>query len=96
MIDATRQLRWYLGLALVFGAVAPLLMMFLVASDPEAADGALVPLFVGAPVNVVGAVLVLKGMFTDDPVVSGRWIKIGAAVILAGAVLLFAIRALRT
>jgi ABC-type phosphate transport system permease subunit len=96
MIDATRQLRWYLGLALVFAAVAPLLMMSLVASDPEAPDAALVPVFVGAPVNVVGVVLALRGMFTDDPIISARWLKTGAAMILVGVVLLFAVRAFTT
>jgi hypothetical protein len=96
MIDATRQLRWYLGLALVFLALAPLLMLSLVASDPEARDGALVPVFVGAPINIVGVVLVVKAMMTDDPIGSAKWLKIGAAVILAGDVLLFSVQALTT
>ena len=65
MIDETRQLRWYLGLGLVFLAVAPLLMMTLVASDEAAPDGASTPLFVAGPVNVVGLVFVVRSMLAS-------------------------------
>jgi hypothetical protein len=95
-IDETRQLRWYLGLGLAFLAVAPLMMMTLLATDSAAPDGAAVPLFVGGPINLVGLALVLRSMFASDPAVSARFLKIGAAVVLAGDVLLYGVRALVT
>jgi hypothetical protein len=93
-IDETRQLRWYLGLGLAFLAVAPLLMMTLLAFDSEAPDGAAVPVFVGGPVNLVGLALVLRSMFASDRVVSARFLKLGAVVVLVGDVLLYGVRAL--
>lgn len=96
MIDETRQLRWYLGLGLVFLAVAPLLMMTLVASDEAAPDGAATPLFIAGPVNVVGAVFVVRSMLASQAEVSARLLKIGAAVVIVGTVLLFGVRALTT
>lgn len=94
VIDETRQLRWYLGLGLAFLAVAPLLMMSLVATDSSAPDGAAVPLFVGGPINLIGLALVLKSMSSKDPAVSARFLKIGAAVVVIGVVLLYSVRAL--
>jgi len=96
MIDATRQLRWYAGLALLVAALAPLLMVTLLATDPDAPGGAVVPVFVGGPVNVAGLVFVVRGMLSTDPEVSARLLKIGAAVIAAGDVLLFVVRAFIT
>lgn len=96
MIDETRQLRWYLGLGLVFLAVAPLLMMTLVASDEAAPDGASTPLFVAGPVNVVGLVFVVRSMLASRAEVSTRLLKIGAGIVIVGTTLLFGIRELTT
>ena len=96
MIDETRQLRWYLGLGLVFLAVAPLLMMTLVAGDEAAPDGATTPLFVAGPVNVVGLVFVVRGMLASRAEVSARLLKIGAGIVVVGTALLFGVRELTT
>jgi hypothetical protein len=96
MIDETRQLRWYLGLGLLFLAAAPPLMITLVASDPEAPKGTAVPVFVGAPINLIGAVFVVRSMMAAEPAAAARLLKIGAALIIVGNVLLFAVRALAT
>ena len=94
MIDATRQLRWYVGLALVFFALAPLLMMVLAATDAAAPSGAITPVLVGGPFCLVGAVVVIRGMIAPEPGRSARLLKTGAAVVLAGVVLLYGIRAM--
>lgn len=96
MIDETRQLRWYLGLGLVFLAVAPLLMMTLLSTDEAAPDGAATPLFIAGPVNVVGLVFVVRSMLAGRAEVSARLLKIGAAIVIVGTVLLFGVRALTT
>lgn len=96
MIDETRQLRWYLGLGLAFLALAPLLMMTLLATDEAAPDGAATPLFIGGPVNLVGLVFVVRSMLASKPDVSARLLKIGAAVVIVGTALLFSVRALTT
>jgi hypothetical protein len=64
------------------------------AADPEASSGDAVPIFVAAPVNLVGAVLVVRRMMTSEPAASAKWLKIGAIIVLAGDVLLFGVRAL--
>ena len=96
MIDETRQLRWYLGLGLAFLAVAPLLMMILLATDEAAPDGAATPLLVAGPVNVIGLVFVVRSMLAGQAEVSGRLLKIGAAVVIVGTALLFGVKALTT
>jgi hypothetical protein len=96
VIDETRQLRWYLGLGLVFLAVAPLLMMTLLAMDEAAPDGAVTPLFIGGPVNLVGLVFVVRSMLASKPAVSARLLTIGAAIVIVGTVLLFSVRAVTT
>ncbi|MEU7908595.1 hypothetical protein [Actinoplanes sp. NPDC049118] len=96
MIDETRQLRWYLGLGLVFLAVAPLLMMTLVATDEAAPDGAATPLLIAGPVNLVGLVFVVRSMLAGKPEVSARFLKIGAVIVTVGTALLFGVRALTT
>lgn len=96
MIDETRQLRWYTGLGLVFLAVAPLLMMTLLATDEAAPDGAAIPLLVAGPVNLVGLVFVVRSMLATGPEVSARHLKIGATIVIVGTVLLFGVRALTT
>lgn len=96
MIDETRQLRWYVGLGLVFLAAAPLLMMALLATDEAAPDGAATPLFIGGPVNLVGLVFVVRSMLAGKPEVSARLLTIGAGMVIAGTALLFGVRALTT
>lgn len=94
MIDATRQLRWYLGLGLLFLAVAPPFMFSLVAADPQAPGSDAIPVFIAAPVNLIGAVFVVRSMMTSDPAASARSLKIGAIIVLVGDLVLFAVRAL--
>lgn len=96
VIDQTRQLRWYLGLGLVFLAAAPLLMMTLLATDVAASDGAATPLFIAAPVNLVGLVFVIRSMFAGQRKASARFLKIGAVIVIMGTALLFSVRALTT
>jgi hypothetical protein len=96
VIDETRQLRWYLGLGLAFLAAAPLLMMTLLATDEAAPDGAVTPLLVAGPVSLLGLVFVVRSMVTGPADASARLLKIGAAVVIAGTVLLFGVRALTT
>jgi hypothetical protein len=96
VIDETRQLRWYLGLGLVVLALAPLLMMTLLATDEAAPEGAAMPLFIAGPVNVVGVVFVVRSMMATKPEVSARFLKIGAVIVIAGTALLFGVRALTT
>jgi hypothetical protein len=96
VIDETRQLRWYVGLGLAFLAVAPLLMLTLVATDEAAPDGATTPLLIAGPVNVVGLVYVVRSMLAAQPAVSARLLRIGAAIVIVGTALLFGIRALST
>ena len=93
MIDATRQLRWYGGLGLIFLAFMPVLGFTLLATDPGAADNELIPVFVGGPVNVAGVVFVIRSMTSRDPASSSRMLAIGGALILLGDVLLVGIRA---
>ncbi|WP_213013689.1 hypothetical protein [Paractinoplanes toevensis] len=81
---------------MAFLAVAPLLMMTLLATQPDAPDGAAVPVFIAGPVNLVGLGLVLRSMFAADREVSARFLKIGAIVVLVGDLLLYGIRALAT
>jgi hypothetical protein len=96
VIDETRQLRWYLGLGLVFLAVAPLLMTMLLATDEAAPDGSATPLLIAGPVNLVGLVFVVRSMLAKSAEASARLLKIGAAIVIVGIVLLFGIRALTT
>lgn len=94
MIDETRQLRWYLGLGLVFLAVAPLLLVTLLATDEAAPDGAAVPLLIAGPVTAGGLVFVVRSMLAGPAETSARLLKIGAAVVIVGTTLLFGVRAL--
>ncbi len=96
MIDETRQLRWYLGLGLVFLAVAPLLMMTLLATDEAAPAGAAIPLFIAGPINLVGLVFVVRSMLAGQPETSARLLKIGAVIVIVGTALLFGVRAITT
>ncbi len=96
MIDETRQLRWYLGLGLVFLAVAPLLMMTLLATDEAAPDGAVTPLLIAGPVNFVGLVYVVRSMLAGQPELSARLLKVGAVIVIVGTALLFGVRAITT
>lgn len=96
VIDETRQLRWYLGLGLVFLAAAPLLTMTLLATDEAAPARAATALWVAAPVNLVGLAFVVRGMLADRPDASARLLKIGAAIVIVGTALLFGVRALTT
>ncbi|GGL19937.1 hypothetical protein GCM10012284_63130 [Mangrovihabitans endophyticus] len=93
MIDATRQLRWYLGLGLLFVAFAPTFMMALLAAQSSAPPHSLVPVLVAGPINVVGFVIVVRGMVSSDPVLSARALKVGGVVIAVGVVLLYLLRA---
>jgi hypothetical protein len=93
MIDATRQLRWYGGLGLIFLAVMPVLGMTLVATDPGAADNELLPVLIGGPINVAGVAFVGRSMLTRDPAISSRGLAIGGGLIVLGDVLLLSIRA---
>ncbi|MEU8816253.1 hypothetical protein [Actinoplanes sp. NPDC048796] len=90
---ATRQLRWYSGLGLLLLAFMPILSFTLFATDPGAADNELVPVFIGGPVNLVGAAFVIRSMTSRVPAASSRMLAIGAALILLGDVLLIGIRA---
>ncbi|AGZ40075.1 hypothetical protein [Actinoplanes friuliensis] len=90
MIDETRQLRWYLGLGLVFVALAPLLMVTLLVTD----GGTAVPLFIAGPVNVVGVVFVVRSMVAGQRERSVRLLAIGSMIVIAGTALLFGMRAL--
>jgi hypothetical protein len=94
MIDDTRQLRWYFGLGLLFFAVTPLLAVALLAADPAAPGRIVLPDLIGGPINVIGAVLVVRGMTATDPVTSTRLLKLGAAIIVAGNILLLVVRVL--
>jgi hypothetical protein len=96
VIDETRQLRWYLGLGLVFLAVAPLVMMTLLATDEAAPDGATTPLLIAGPITFVGLVYVVRSMIAKPAELSARLLKIGAAVVIVGTALLFGVRALTT
>jgi hypothetical protein len=96
VIDETRQLRWYLGLGLVFLALAPLLMMTLLATDEAAPDGSATPLFIGGPVSIAGVVFVVRSMVAGSPEASARLLKIGATIVILGTVLVFGVRALTT
>ena len=87
---------WYSGFGLVFLAVAPLLMMTLLATDEAAPDGAAVPLLIADPITVVGLVFVVRSMLAGRAEVSARLLKIGAAVVIVGTVLPFGVRALMT
>ena len=51
-------------------------------------------MLVGGPFCVVGAVVVIRGMIAPVPDRSTRLLKTGAAVVLAGVVLLYGIRAM--
>ena len=93
MIDATRQLRWYGGLGLIFLAFIPVLGMTLVATDPAAGDNELLPVLIGGPINVAGVAFVIRSMLSRDPAVSTRMLVIGGALIVLGDVLLVGIRA---
>jgi hypothetical protein len=93
MIDATRQLRWYGGLGLIFLAFLPVLGMTLVATDPGAADNELLPVLIGGPVGVAGVVFVIRSMVSRDPAVSARLLAVGGGLVLLGDVLLFGVRA---
>lgn len=93
-MDETRQLRWYLGLGLVFLALAPLLMMTLLATDKAFPAGSAIPLFIGGPVNLVGLVFIVRSMLASEREVSAHLLRIGAAIVVAGIVLLFGVRAL--
>ncbi|SNY58241.1 hypothetical protein [Paractinoplanes atraurantiacus] len=93
MIDATRQLRWYSGLGLLFLAFIPVLSFTLLATDPGAADNELIPVFIGGPVNLAGAAFVIRSMTSREPAASSRMLAIGGALILLGDVLLIGIRA---
>ncbi len=93
MIDATRQLRWYGGLGLIFLAFMPTLGMTLVATDPGAADNELIPVLIGGPINLLGAAFVVRSMLWKDPATSARMLTIGGGLIVLGNVLVFGIRA---
>ncbi|MFC7527572.1 hypothetical protein [Actinoplanes sp. GCM10030250] len=94
MDDTTRQLRWFVGLLLVFLAVAPVAGLALVASDPGAADKEWISVFVAAPINLVGVVFAVGGMLAAEPRSSGLRLSIAAVLIVLGDVLLYGIRAL--
>ncbi|WP_305788403.1 hypothetical protein [Symbioplanes lichenis] len=93
-MDATRQLRWYLGLGLLVLAAAPILMSALAASDPAAPAGALLPVLIGGPVSLAGAYFVVRSMLVAaEPERSARLLTIGAVIVIAGAALVLTLLA---
>ncbi|GGN58988.1 hypothetical protein GCM10010112_13370 [Actinoplanes lobatus] len=95
MDDPTEQMRWYVGLALIFFSVVPVVGIALVASDADAGD-AWVPVFVAAPINLVGVVFAVLSMAARDPRTSSRRLAIAGGLVLLGDVALYGIYSLIT
>ncbi|MEU4425949.1 hypothetical protein AB0F81_35465 [Actinoplanes sp. NPDC024001] len=85
-MDGSRELRWSMGLFLVFAAFVPMLIVSLDNS------GAWAPVLLAAPINVIGAVLAVVGMGTPDPRASAHRLWLAAAVVLIGNGALYAVR----
>ena len=92
-MDATRELRWSIGLALVLLAVAPTLKLTLAAAGTPAPW---TPVLVAAPVNLAGAALAAFGMASTDPGTSARLLTLAGALVLLGDALLYTVLGLVT
>ncbi|BAL87788.1 hypothetical protein AMIS_25680 [Actinoplanes missouriensis 431] len=95
MVDATRELRWYSGLALILFGLGPAFGLWLVAADGEKAIEWL-PVLLAAPINLASSVFVVLSMRTKAPSKSSRRLALAAGLVLLGDTLLFGLRALVT
>ncbi|GAA1646978.1 hypothetical protein [Actinoplanes couchii] len=91
--DPTDQMRWYIGLAAIFFAIAPIGGMALVASGSEAGN-AWVPVLVGAPINLAGVVFAVLSMTTRVPRAASIRLATACALVLLGDTALYGINAL--
>ncbi|MBG0568387.1 hypothetical protein [Actinoplanes aureus] len=85
-MDSTRELRWSVGLFLIFLAVVPVLGSAMVYD-------AWLPVLVAVPINTAGAALAAVGMGSRDPDTSARRLLLAAALILLGDAALYGLRA---
>jgi len=94
--DPTGQMRWYMGLALIFFAAVPVVGMALVAGDDGETANAWLPVFVAAPINLAGVAFAVMSMVNRDPRRSSRRLAVAAGLVLLGGTALYGIHALIT
>lgn len=79
-MDSTRELRWSIGLFLIFLAVVPVI----------GASG-WIPVLVAMPINLAGVAVAAFGMASHDPATSARRLWLAAVLILAGDIALYSL-----
>jgi hypothetical protein len=86
--DPTKSLRYYGGLTVLIFAIAPPLMLSLLAGRGNAPPAVWTLLAIGIPINLVAVYFAVHGMVGGDPVVAGRRIGFGCVLVAVGAILL--------
>jgi hypothetical protein len=82
--DATRSLRWYGGLAVLFFGVVPAVMLSLLVARGDTPGSVGILLIVGIPLVLIALVVAVRGMTASDPELSSRRMHLAMALV-AGA-----------
>ena len=86
--DATRSLRWYGGLAVLFFGVVPAVMLSLLVARGNTPGSVGILLVVGIPLVLVALVVAVRGMTSSDPELSSRRMHLAMARVAGADVLM--------
>ncbi|HEY0000287.1 MAG TPA: hypothetical protein VGB74_07520 [Actinoplanes sp.] len=88
MTEATRALRWYGGLAVLFFGVLPAVMVTLLVAGGNTPRSVGLLLIVGIPLVLGALVLVVRGITEADPQLAARRLHLSMALVAGADVLL--------
>ncbi len=88
MTDATRSLRWYGGLAVLFFGIGPAVMLTLLVVQDRTPGSVGVLLIFGIPLVLLALVIAGLGMTGSDPELTSRRMRLAMALTAGADVLL--------
>jgi hypothetical protein len=88
MTDATRALRWYGGLAVVFFGIVPAVMVTMLVARGDTPGSVGLLLVGGIPLVLAGLFAAVRGIMEPDPELSGSRMRLSMALVAGADVLL--------
>lgn len=88
MTDATRSLRWYGGLAVLFFGVVPAVMLTMLVARGSTPRSVGILLIAGIPLVLAALVHAARGITGADPVLAARRLHLSMALVAGADVLM--------
>lgn len=88
MTNATRSLRWYSGLAVVFFGIVPAVMLSLLVARGDTPRSVGYLLVGGIPLVLAALVHAVRGMIVSDPEVASRRLHLSMTLVAGADVLM--------